>query len=62
VVATLIASLLAALLVAAVVAVVADIRSGILVERWQIERLLDRPILGEVVLPQLPRAGEARAR
>jgi hypothetical protein len=58
----LIASLVSALLGAAVVAVVADVRSGLLVEPWQIERLLDRPILGEVVLPQLPRPSEERAR
>jgi hypothetical protein len=58
----LIASFVSAILGAAVVAVVADVRSGILVEPWQIERLLDRPILGEVVLPQLPRPREERAR
>ena len=37
------------------VAVVADLRKGRLVERFQIERLLDRPLLGEVDLRLLPR-------
>ena len=32
-------------------AVIADVRKKRLLERWQIERLLDRPILGEVALP-----------
>jgi hypothetical protein len=29
------------------------VRKGRLLERWQIERLLDRPILGEIALPRL---------
>jgi capsular polysaccharide biosynthesis protein len=32
-------------------AVLVDVRKGRLLERWQIERLLDRPILGEIALP-----------
>lgn len=51
----LLASFVAAFFAAVLVAVVADVRSGRLVERWQIERLLDRPILGEMVLSPLPR-------
>jgi hypothetical protein len=47
------AALVAALLGAVFVAVVADVREGRVVERWQIERLLDRPILGEVEVPRL---------
>jgi uncharacterized protein involved in exopolysaccharide biosynthesis len=54
----LLAALVAALVAAVAVAVAADIRSGLLVERWQIERLLDRPILGEIEVPRLPRHGE----
>ena len=37
-------------------AVLADVRAGRLLERWQIERLLDRPILGEIALPDVGRA------
>jgi hypothetical protein len=51
----LLASLLAALFSAVLLAVVKDVRAGTLVERWQIEQLLERPILGEMVLPRLPR-------
>jgi capsular polysaccharide biosynthesis protein len=32
-------------------AVLVDLRRGRLLERWQLERLLDRPILGELALP-----------
>jgi len=58
----LIASFIASLFGAIVIVVIADVRSGLLVERWQIERLLDRPILGEVALPQLPASRGERAR
>ena len=51
----LLVSFVAALFAAILVAVVADVHGGRLVERWQIERLLDRPILGEMVLPSVPR-------
>jgi uncharacterized protein involved in exopolysaccharide biosynthesis len=50
----MLASLVAALLVSMIAAVFADIRSGRLIERWQVEDLLDKPILGEVDLPALP--------
>jgi hypothetical protein len=32
--------------------VLEDVRRGRLLERWQIERLLERPVLGEIVLPE----------
>jgi capsular polysaccharide biosynthesis protein len=54
-------TLVAAAVAAVVVATVADVRAGRLVERWQIEVLLGRPILGEMELPRLrlpPRASE----
>ena len=44
-------SVLAAAFCAFVVAVWADLRRGRLLERWQIERLLRRPIIGEIALP-----------
>jgi hypothetical protein len=47
------AAFLAAILCGLLFAVLADVRKGRLLERWQIERLLDRPILGEVALPEL---------
>ncbi len=53
----IVAAMIAAVLAAVVLAVVVDLRSGRLVERWQLERLLDRPILGEVDIPRLPRPG-----
>ena len=37
------------------VAVLADLRRGRLVERFQIERMLDRPVIGEIDLRLLPR-------
>jgi uncharacterized protein involved in exopolysaccharide biosynthesis len=55
----LVAAFIAGLLAAIAVAVVLDVRAGRLVERWQIERLLDRPILGEIRLPPLERHEEA---
>jgi uncharacterized protein involved in exopolysaccharide biosynthesis len=47
----LIAAIIAALLSAVILAVVVDVRADRLVDRWQVENLLDRPILGEVELP-----------
>lgn len=47
----LVAAFIAASLVSLLVAVIADIRGGRLVERWQVERLLGRPIIGEVDAP-----------
>jgi uncharacterized protein involved in exopolysaccharide biosynthesis len=49
----LLAALIAAMLSSLLVAVLADVRAGRLLEPWQIERLLDRPILGEIALPML---------
>ncbi|HEX3344222.1 MAG TPA: hypothetical protein VHS09_06600, partial [Polyangiaceae bacterium] len=40
-----------ALLCAFLLAVLVDLRRGRLLERWQLERLLDRPVLGELALP-----------
>ncbi len=48
------AGVLAAAAVSLVLAVIADLRRGRLVERWQLERLLDRPIVAEIELPRLP--------
>ncbi len=47
------ASIFAAFFVAWVLAVVADLHGGRLVDRWQLERLLDRPIIADIELPQL---------
>ena len=44
-------ALLAGVLAGLLLAVLADVRRGRLLERWQIERLLERPILGEIALP-----------
>ena len=49
----MLAALIAALICSLLVSVLADVRAGRLLERWQIERLLDRPILGEIALPML---------
>jgi hypothetical protein len=49
----ILAALIAAMLCGLLFAVVADVRAGRLLERWQIEQLLDRPILGEIALPML---------
>jgi uncharacterized protein involved in exopolysaccharide biosynthesis len=49
----LIAALAAAILCGCLVAALVDVRRGRVLERWQIERLLDRPILGEITLPLL---------
>jgi hypothetical protein len=51
----MLAALIAAMLCGLLVSVLADVRAGRLLERWQIERLLDRPILGEIALPMLER-------
>ena len=45
------AAFIAAMLCGLLLAVLVDVRRGRLLERWQIERLLDRPILGEIALP-----------
>jgi uncharacterized protein involved in exopolysaccharide biosynthesis len=44
-------AVLAGLLGGLLLAVLADLRRGRLLERWQIERLLERPILGDITLP-----------
>ena len=49
----ILAAFIAAILCSLLLAVLADIRTGQVLERWQIERLLDRPILGEIMLPTL---------
>jgi len=49
----ILAAFMAAILCSLLLAVLADIRAGRVLERWQIERLLDRPILGEIMLPTL---------
>jgi uncharacterized protein involved in exopolysaccharide biosynthesis len=54
------AALVAAVFAAILIAAIADVHAGRLVERWQIERLLNRPILGDVELPRLPAARESR--
>jgi uncharacterized protein involved in exopolysaccharide biosynthesis len=41
----------AALILGALAAAFADIRAGRFVERWQVERVLDLPVLGEVQKP-----------
>jgi uncharacterized protein involved in exopolysaccharide biosynthesis len=53
----LLLALFAAAALSIVVATVADVRAGRLVERWQIETILGRPILGELDLPQLTERG-----
>jgi hypothetical protein len=45
------AALVAAMLSSVLIAVLADLRTGRVLERWQIERMLERPILGEITLP-----------
>jgi uncharacterized protein involved in exopolysaccharide biosynthesis len=45
---TLVAAVLAAGLGAVLLAVVVDVRAGRIEERWQMERLLDRPLLAEI--------------
>jgi hypothetical protein len=58
----LLAALVAAIVCSIVVVVVADVRSGRLCERWQIERLLDQPILGDVEVARLPAPRGHRVR
>ncbi len=45
------AAFVAALAAGLLMALAADLRRGRVLERWQVERLLDRPILGEITLP-----------
>jgi hypothetical protein len=45
------AALLAGVLCSLLIAVLADLRTGRVIERWQVERMLERPILGEITLP-----------
>src|SRR5262249_44274915 len=54
---TLIAAVLAAALGAVLLAVVADVRAGRIEERWQIERLLDQPVLAEIEVETPWRSG-----
>lgn len=49
-------ALMAALFCSFVVVVWTDLRRGRLLERWQIERALGRPIIGEIALPEEPEA------
>jgi uncharacterized protein involved in exopolysaccharide biosynthesis len=49
----ILAAFIAAFLCSILLAILADVRAGRVLERWQIERLLERPILGEIVLPTL---------
>jgi len=51
-----VAALVAALLCGCLLAVLADVRKGVLLEHWQVERLLGRPVLGEITLPLLEEA------
>jgi len=48
----LLAAVVAGILCSILFAVVVDVRAGRLLERWQIEQLLGRPILGEITLPR----------
>lgn len=47
----LFAAVLVGALLAISAAVAADLRAGKLLERWQVERLTDRPVLGELTVP-----------
>jgi uncharacterized protein involved in exopolysaccharide biosynthesis len=49
----LLVALVAAMLCGLLCAVLADVRGSRLLERWQIQQILDRPILGEIELPAL---------
>jgi uncharacterized protein involved in exopolysaccharide biosynthesis len=49
-------ALMAGLLCGLLLAIVVDVRRGKLLERWQIERMLERPILGEIALLDVERA------
>jgi uncharacterized protein involved in exopolysaccharide biosynthesis len=48
----LLAAVVAGILCGLLLAVLVDVRAGRLLERWQIEDLLGRPILGEITLPR----------
>lgn len=52
----LLGALLLGGIIAAIAAILKDVRKGVLIERWQVERLLDRPVLAEIDVPALPRA------
>jgi capsular polysaccharide biosynthesis protein len=51
--AIMLAALFGGLLVALIAAVGADIRNGRIIEGWQIERMLERPVLGAIDVPAL---------
>ncbi len=53
----LVAAILAGGLAAVLLAVVVDVHAGRIEERWQIERLLDRPVLGEIEVDAAWRSG-----
>jgi uncharacterized protein involved in exopolysaccharide biosynthesis len=53
----LLMALLAATFCSLLFAVLADVRAGRLLERWQIEHLLERPILGEITVSHLEGSG-----
>jgi capsular polysaccharide biosynthesis protein len=53
----LLAALVAGILCSLLFAVLLDVRAGRLLERWQIEHILDRPILGEITLPRTESMG-----
>ena len=46
------AAFIAAIFCGLLFVVLEDLRRGRLLERWQIERLLERPVLGEIALPE----------
>lgn len=51
----LLAAFVGAVFASILAAVVSDVRGGRLVERWQVESLLDRPVLGEIHFGRLSR-------
>ena len=53
----MLASILAALFAAVSLAILADLREGRLVESWELERLLGGPVIIDLEVPRLPRAG-----
>jgi capsular polysaccharide biosynthesis protein len=48
-----VAAFIAALLCGLLASILIDVLAGRLLERWQIETLLERPILGEITLRSL---------
>ena len=50
-------SLLAAMFAGVSIAIFADLRDGRLVESWELERLLGGPVIIDLEVPRLPRAG-----